>query len=111
MPYSRKETYSAPATTVSWNLDPAIVPFNATLVCTLSAGSVSYKLQYSLDGLEGPTETDSQATWIDSPDIPAGTTGSAQTAFINPVARVRLVIASLSGGTLTMHVRQGLSTN
>lgn len=111
MPYYRTQTYSAAATTPSWNLDPAIVPFNATVVCTLSAGSVSYKLQYTLNALDGPLETDSSALWTDSPDIPSGTTASAQAAFIAPVARVRLVIASLSGGTLTMQMRQGLSTN
>jgi hypothetical protein len=111
MPYYRTQTYSAAATTVSWNLDPAIVPFAASIVVTLSAGTTSYKLQYSLNPLDGPLETDASATWVDWPDIPAGTAASAQTTIQQPVARIRLVIASLSGGTLTMQARQGLSTN
>ena len=111
MPYSRTQTYTAAQTTPSWNLDTSIAPLNATVAITLSAGTVSYKLQYSLNPLDGPLETDASATWIDSTDIPAGTTGNATTSFINPVARIRLVIASLSGGNLTMQLLQGLSTN
>jgi hypothetical protein len=112
MPYYNSIIYSAAATTPSINLDPAITPFNATVVCTVLGGAtVSYKLQWTLNLLDGPLETDSQANWLDSGDIPAGTTTSASTAFINPIGRIRLVIASLSGGTLQLQVRQGLSTN
>lgn len=112
MPYYRSQVYSAPATTVSWNLDPAIAPFNAAVTVTLLGGaSASYKLQWTLDSLDGPTATDASANWFDSPDMPSGTTTGATAGFITPVARIRLVIASLSGGTLQLQARQGLSTN
>jgi|SRR5580698_5490098 hypothetical protein len=111
MPLQRTETYSAPATTVSWNCDQSITPFNVNVVCLLSnGGTVSYKLQYSYDSLDNPVLNDTNATWIDSNDIPAGTSASAETNFSTPIARVRLVIASLTG-TLTMKMLQPMSVN
>lgn len=109
MPYRRTETYTTTGTKGSWNLDPSIAPFNANIAVTL-VGTASYKIQYTLDPLDSPTAIDSDASWIDSPDIPAATATSAQTSFITPVARVRIVIASISG-SLKMEAIQGLSTN
>ena len=111
MPYCRTETYSTTGTKGSWNMDPSIAPFNAAVNITLSAGTATYALQYTLNPLDSPTAVDSDAVWLDSPDIPTGTTGSATTSFLTPVARIRLVIAALSGGTLTMEAIQGMSTN
>lgn len=112
MPYYQTLTYSSAATEPSIGLDPAIVPFNATVVCTLLGGATaSYKLQWTLNSLDNPTDTDSIANWTDSTDIPLGTTGNSYSQLLSPVARVRLVIATLSGGTLQIQVRQGLSTN
>lgn len=108
MSYYRTEDYIAPATTGSLNLDPAIVPFNVNVACTLVAGAVSYKMQYSLSPM---TVSDANALWFDSGDIPAATTTSAVSAFNYPVSRIRFVIASLTTGPLTVQVRQGLSTN
>lgn len=111
MPLNRSETYTAPGTTVSWNLDPSIAPFNAAIACWLSTdGSVSYKLQYSYDLLSDPKLTDADASWIDSTDIPAGTSGDGFSSFSFPVARIRLVIASLTG-SLKMQMLQGMSIN
>ncbi len=109
MPLQRTETYSTTGTKGSWNLDPSIVPFNASVAVTLSA-TASYKLQYSFDTLDSPTALDTDAVWFDSPDIPAATAANASAAFISPVARVRLVIAALTG-TIKMTVLQGMSTN
>lgn len=111
MPYTRSVTYSAAATTPSVDFDASIAPFNAAITCTLLGGATaSYKLQYTLHNY-GVLDTDSNANWYDSPDIPSGTTSSSFVSFITPVTRVRLVIASLSGGTLQMETIQGLSTN
>jgi len=111
MPYTHSVTYSAPATTPSIDFDPSIAPFNASITCTLLSGATaSYKLQYTTHNY-GVLDTDSNANWFDSPDIPSGTTASTFASFITPVTRVRLVIASLSGGTLQMETLQGLSTN
>lgn len=110
MPLSRTETYTTTGTKGSWNADPSIVPFNASVAFVLSAGgSVSYKLQYSYDQLT-PTQTDADADWFDSTDIPASTSASKVAAFSAPIARVRVIIATLSG-SLKMTMLQGLSTN
>jgi hypothetical protein len=111
MPYYQTITYASAATETSIGLDPSIAPFNATVVCTLLGGATaSYKLQFTLKEY-GALDTDSSANWIDSQDIPSGTTTNAYASFLTPVSRVRLVIASLSGGALQIEVRQGLSTN
>lgn len=109
MPYRRTETYTTTGTKGSWNLDPSIAPFNANIAVTLT-GTASYKLQYTLDPLDSPTAVDSDAAWFDSTDIPAATAASGGASFITPVARVRLIIASISG-SLKMEAIQGLSTN
>lgn len=111
MPLQRSETYSTTGTKGSWNCDPSIAAFSVNLAVILSAGTCSYTLQYSYDTLDDPTLTDSDATWFDSDDLPAGTTASGEANFSTPIARVRLVIAALSGGTLTMKMLQGMSVN
>lgn len=98
--------YTTTGTMQSINLDPAIVPFNATIVCTLS-GAATYSMQYSITPF---TVADGSANWIASGDIPVGTTTSAVSGLITPVSRVQLVIASISG-SITLEVVQGLSTN
>ena len=112
MPYYQTLTYSSAVTEPSIGLDNSIVPCNATVSCTLLGGATAnYKLQWTLDPLFGPLDTDSDANWFDSTDIPSGTTTNASATFTTPVARIRLVIASLSGGTLQVEVLQPLSTN
>lgn len=108
MAYYQTNSYTTTGTKDSINLDPAIVPFCCAVACTLVAGSVSYKLQYSLDPM---TVADSAALWFDSGDIPASTTTSAVSLFQSPTSRVRVVIASLTTGPLTVQTLQGLSTN
>jgi len=111
MPLQRTQTYSNPGalTTQSWNCDPSIAPFNVGIACIVT-GTVSYKLQYSYDTLDSPTATDSDASWIDSTTIPAGTATSKEQVFTTPIARVRLVFAS-GTGSVKMTMLQGLSTN
>ena len=111
MPLERVETYTTTGTKASWNLDPSIAPFHASISCELSdGGTVSYTLQYSYDTLNDPLATDADATWFESTDIPAGTTASKAATFNAPIARVRVVIAALTG-SLKMISLQGFSTN
>lgn len=108
MPYYKTVTYTTTGTKESANMDPTIAPFDAAVAVTLTAGTASYKLQYSLD----PTNVlDTDALWFDSAEIPAATAASIIKKLTIPVARVRLVIATLSGGNLVMQVQQGLSLN
>lgn len=111
MPLQRTETYTTTGTKGSWNCDPSIAPFDMSVAITFVTGPVSYKLQYSYDTLDGPTLTDNDATWFDSAAIPAGTAVNAEAAFTSPIARVRIVIATLTAGSIKMTMLQGLSTN
>lgn len=113
MPLQRSETYTTIGTKGSWNCDPSIAAFSLNIAVLLSAGGVcSYSLQYSYDSLDDPTLTDANATWIDSDDIPAGTTTTAEANFNTPIYRVRLVIVTLTApATLTMKMLQGMSVN
>lgn len=107
MPLYQTVTYTAPATAASLNLDPSIVPMNAIVAVTIS-GTVSYKLQYSVTPF---TVTDANANWFDSTDIPAGTSTSKVSNITSPISRIRLVIATLTGGSIILEVGQGISTN
>ena len=109
MPLRRTETYTTTGTKTSWNTDPSVVPFNCNINLTIT-GTATYSLQYSLDTLDSPTAADSDAVWVTSPDVPVGTTVSQQVAFNVPIARIRVVIASISG-SLKVEMLQGISTN
>lgn len=102
MGYRRVETYVTPGTKGSWNLELTNAQISIAMTLT---GTGSYKLQYTLDPLDSPTALDSDAAWFDSNEIPAGTTASGIVSFVTPAARVRLVIASLSG-SLKMEMLQ-----
>ena len=110
MPLQRTETYTTSGTKGSWNCDPSIAPFNVNVAAILTGGPVSYSLQYSYDVLDDPLLTDSDAQWLDSNDIPLGTTASGETNFSTPIARIRIVIVSITG-SLKVTMLQGMSTN
>jgi len=110
MPLQRTETYTTTGTKQSWNCDPSIAPFNVNIGVVLVGGPAAYSLQYSYDVLDDPLLTDADATWLDSNDIPLGTAATAETNFSTPIARVRIVIASLTG-SLKMTMLQGMSSN
>jgi hypothetical protein len=91
----------------SFNLDPMVTPFNASVaIVLLSGASATYGIQYALD--DPITVSDANAHWLNSSQLPAGQTASAAMSFYGPVYRVRVNIASLSGGNLLMQVLQGI---
>lgn len=104
-------TYTTTGTKASVDLDPAIAPFNVSIAVTLTTGPASYKLQYTLDDFSDPLKTDATASWFDSTDIPGGTAASAVASLPFPVSRVRLVIATLTAGSLRLQTQQGMSIN
>jgi hypothetical protein len=108
---SHDVTYTTTGTKASVDFDPAIAPFNASVVCTVTTGPASYKLQYTLSDFSSPTMTDAAAVWVDSVDIPAGTTASAAASLPFPITRLRMVIATLTAGSIQLQTRQGISTN
>lgn len=107
-PLFRTITYTDTGTKDSFNLDPSIASFKVCVAFTLSAGTVDYKMQYSLSPMD---VADADALWFDSTEVPASTTASIVAALATPYSRIRAVIAAISGGTLTMQVRQGISVN
>ena len=111
MPYSREVSYTTTGTKASLDADPSIAPFNLHITVKLTTGPTSYKLQYTLDDFTSPTKADSDAVWYDSIDIPAGTTGDGQTLITSPITRYRLIIATLTAGSLKLQAQQGLSIN
>lgn len=111
MPLRRTETYTTIGTKDSWNCDPSITPFNLSLAISFVTGPVAYGIQYSYDTQDDPKLGDAAAVWFDSTVIPAGTAAAAQQQFTTPIARLRIVIATLTAGSLTMTMLQGISTN
>lgn len=104
----RTVSYTTTGTKDSLNLDPSIVPFNVSVNVSIVAGSATYGLQYSQDPMD---VADAAALWFDSGDIPAGTITNAESMLASPISRIRLVIAALVTGPLTIQVSQGISTN
>ncbi len=111
MPLQRTETYTTTGTKASWNCDPSIAPFDLSVAVTFVTGPVAYGLQYTYDNFDSPLKTDAQATWFDSTAIPAGTATNKEAAFTAPITRIRLVIATLTAGSITMTMLQGMSIN
>lgn len=105
MAYYHSANYTTAGTKDSLSLDPSIAPFAVSLVATISTGTMTYGIQYTIDS---PNVSDASATWTDI--APAGTTTSFNTSLSSPVSRVRPVIA-VATGTLVFQTIQGLSTN
>lgn len=102
----RTITYTDTGTKTSLNLDPAIVPFNASIAVSL-ATTGTYKLQFSLDDFD---TSDANAIWFDSVNFPAGSTTSILSNLNFPISRFRIVIAA-NGTGITVQSQQGISTN
>lgn len=103
----QRQDYTTTGTKTSINLDPAIAPFECTIAVTIT-GTVSYKLQWSLDPMD---VADANAIWFDSSDIPAGTATSKTSYLTSPVSRIRLVIATATSATFALQTQQGMSIN
>lgn len=100
------QVYTDTGTKDSLNLDPSIAPFNSSVVVSLGSTG-TYGLQYSLDPM---TVADADAIWVDSVNIPSGTTATAVTNFMFPVSRIRIVIVA-NGSTITLQALQGFTQN
>lgn len=106
MPLYRTVTYTDTGTKASLNMDPSIVPFNASIAVTL-ASTGTYKIQFSLDP---ETVTDANALWFDSANFPASSATNILSNVNFPASRFRIVIAA-NGTGITVQSRQGISTN
>ena len=104
-------TYTTTGNMPSVDFDPTIAPFNVSVGVTLTTGPASYKLQYTLDDFSDPLKTDASAVWFDSTEIPAATAATIFAGLTRPVTRARLVIATLTAGSLRMQTLQSFSKN
>lgn len=108
MALSHYATYAAGVTGTqpSINLDPSIVPFQATEAVFIISGTASFGLQWSFDD----NTPDASSTWFNDILVPAGTVASIYANINTPVAKIRIVIVSNTGG-LKLTTLQGFSTN
>jgi len=89
-------------------LDPSIAPFTVTVAVHVVGGSASFKVQWSFD--DAATVTDANAVWFDDKLIPAGTTADTYENYNTPATRMRLVIATNTGG-IQLKVLQAYTIN
>lgn len=98
-------TYTTTGIQTAVGLDWQIVPFSVSYAIT-KGGSPTFSLtvDHTYDNLNDPSIT---PVWF------AGTavTDAAEGVFTAPVQFIRVNIASLSGGTVTLKVLQGESIN
>lgn len=109
MALARYTTYASGTTgeQPSINLDPSINPFAVTAAVWL-VGSGSYGLEWSFDDFA--TVSDANARWFLDLLIPVGTTSSKYENYNTPATRVRINIASNTGG-IEFKILQAFTTN
>jgi len=85
-------------------------PFNVGVASKLSAGTVTYTIQYTMDNPYTATDASgTNLTWFDHPTM-AGLTGNAYGNFAFPVRAIRSNVAAIAGGgTLTTTIVQAVS--
>ena len=110
MAYSNYTTYASGTTgeQPSINLDPSINPFSVTVAVAVVSGSASFGLEWSFDDFG--SVSDASAVWFTDKLIPVGTTANIYENYSTPATRVRINIASNSGG-LQLKVLQGYTIN
>lgn len=110
MAYSSYRTYATSTTgeQPSVNLDPSINPFSVTVAVHVVSGSASFGLEWSFD--DYATVSDTNAVWFTDKMIPVGSTTDIYENYNTPATRVRINIASNSGG-LQLKVLQGYTIN
>ena len=104
-------TYTTTGIKPSVDFDQAISPFTATVAVTLTTGPAAYSVHYTIDDFSDPLKTDASASWFDSVDFPVGTAASGVSVLTTPISRIRMVIVTLTAGSLRMQTQQGLSIN
>lgn len=108
MALSHYNTYTAFGVKDSVNLDPSVAPFNASACVSITAGTASYGIQYSLNK---HSTSDANSTWFNDATLPPGQLANGVTTYTFPVTKVRLALAALSpNGSVDFTTLQGFST-
>ena len=112
-PLSKFVSISATGTTTICNLDPSIGPFSVAIqVYVPGTVTTTYSVEYTLDDL---MLQDNSATpcvrWTTDPQFPVGTAATATGNYIVPISAIRVNVATISGGSIELKVRQSFSIN
>ncbi len=112
-PLSRFATVSATGTSVPYNLDPSIGPFNVAIQVYVPNGvTATYSVEYTLDELNLQDNTaNPNIRWMTDPQFPVGSTATITGNYLFPISAVRLNVATLTGGSLELKTRQSFSIN
>lgn len=112
-PLSRFVSISATGTSVAFNLDPSIAPFNVAIQVYVAGGvTTTYSVEYTLDELMLQDNTaNPNVRWTTDPQFPVGSSATITGNYLFPISAVRLNVATLSGGSLELKTRQSFSIN
>lgn len=113
MPLSRFVSIAATGETAPFNLDPSISPFNVAIQVYVPGGvTVSYSVEYTLDDLTlSNGQPNPNVRWVEDPEFPTGSIATITSNYIAPISAVRVNVASITGGSIEVKIRQGFSSN
>lgn len=112
-PLSKFVSISATGITDPFNLDPSISPFNVAIQVYVPVGvTVSYSVEYTLDEIVlQDNSANPNARWVTDPEFPAASAATITSNYIAPISAVRVNVASISGGSIELKIRQSFSKN
>ncbi|MBB3411208.1 hypothetical protein FHT87_005161 [Rhizobium sp. BK316] len=112
-PLSKFVTVSATGTATVCNLDSTIAPFSVAIQVYVPGGvTTTYSVEYTLDDLLLQDNTaNPNVRWTTDPQFPVGSSATITGNYIVPIAAVRLNVATITGGSIELKVRQSLSIN
>lgn len=110
-PLSRTVTVSATGPSGALNMDPAEVPFSASVQVYVGAGvTTTYSLEITLDPLLNPDgTTNANVRWVTDAGFPVGSSATLIKSYTAPIYGVRLNVATLTGGNLELKTLQGIN--
>lgn len=112
-PLSKFVTITATGISGPHNLDSSIGPFAVAIQVYVPGGvTATYSVEYTLDELVLQDNTaNPNVRWTTDPQFPIGTAATATGNYIVPVSAVRVNVATLSGGSIELKIRQAFSIN
>ena len=112
-PLSKFVTVSATGTATVCNLDSTIAPFSVAIQVYVPGGvTTTYSVEYTLDELVLQDGTaNPNVRWTTDPQFPVGSSATITGNYLFNISAIRVNVATLSGGSLELKVRQGVSIN
>ena len=108
MPNPFYATVNTTGTSTVWLPDYRAAPFNVSVQVYVPVGTtVSYEVDFTLDDPNIPYQSLPPQEWTALAQFPAGSSTTITAAITNPVAGLRLNVASISGGPVYFKIIQG----